>query len=592
MHDRDTAAAVRKGNILSDCGSEEPTGLGQEPEQVDALVVGAGWSGMYMLHRLRSAGYKVVCYEAGDGVGGTWYWNRYPGARCDVSSASYSYSFSEELEQEWTWSEEYATQPEIEAYANHVADRFNLRPYIRFNTRISSAYYRPGNANWDVATDDGRVVRTQFLLLATGGYAVPVKPDIPGLDSFAGETYFTASWPKHRVSFARKRIGVIGTGSSGAQTISAIGNTPFGHLYVFQRTANFVLRSLVRPADPEYTAEFKKQYRLYREEVRQSANGVVYPDPLGYRPVSKAVAELPEHEFEAHMWELWRCGGAGYILTCITDLLSSEKANERVADFLRARIRESVHDPDRAETLCPRDQYVGERRMILDGFYLETYNKPNVSLVDIRPDPLKEITSTGVRTASTQYELDMLILATGFDSGTGSMLAMDIVGRSGVTLAERWAAGASTYLGLMISDFPNMFVIAQVGSPGIRSQVIASGEQHADWIASLLEEMKRLNANEVETTEEAESRWTEHVAAVAEASLLTRHDTQYWGSNVPGKPRTYLAYLGGSGTYDRILRAVRDHGYEGFLFGSEGVHTGNREWSGPGENRASYLGVI
>lgn len=550
-------------------------------DRLDAIIVGAGFAGINMLYRLRKAGYRIRCFEAGDGPGGTWYWNRYPGARCDIHSLGYSYSFSPELEQEWEWSEMYAAQPEIERYANHVVDRFNLRRDIEFSTRVVSGTYDEAEHTWTVTTDTGLTVTATYLIMATGGYSVPAKPQIPGFDTFKGEAYFTNQWPRHDVDFAGERVGIIGTGSSGAQTATAVAAEPIKHLYVFQRTANFVVPGWNRPADPEYTREFKEGYAQFRETARWSGNGAVYPQVKALKPLTYGpVADLDEGALQERLDELWQTGGL-YFFSAVTDLMTSEVANDRVAEFFRRKSRERVHDPRLAELLSPRGFFIGERRIITDNGYLEIFNRSDVSLVDVKRDPIVAVTATGVKTRDSEYPLDMMIFATGFDSGTGAMMNVDIRGKNGQQFREKWADGPRTYLGLMANGFPNMFMIAQPGSPSIRSQVLVSIEQHVDWLFDLLEHAKKAGVVEIEASLAAEDAWTEHCATVAAKSLFARSDTQYVGFNIPGKPRVYLAYLGGVGFYRKTCDTVRDSTYEGFILRTpSGVLPGSKVWSG------------
>jgi cyclohexanone monooxygenase len=552
-----------------------PTADSARHQELDAVVVGAGWAGMYMLVRLRKLGFRSRVFEAGSGVGGTWYWNRYPGARCDVPSLDYSYSFSEELEQEWEWTEHYAAQPEIERYANHVADRFDLRRDIQFDTRIISAVFDEESSRWDITTDRGDQVSARYCIMATGGYSAPIAPDIAGIDSFEGEMYFTATWPDEVVSFAHKRVGVIGTGSSGMQAITAIGASDPAHLYVFQRTANFAVPAQNRPMEAEYQRRFKETSAKHREQGRYSGGGVVYPVPYG------PVLGLTDEEFERQMAERWAVGGPA-VCNSVTDLLESEAANRRVADYLRTRVRQRVDDPAVAELLCAEDHFVGVRRILIESGYFETFNQPNVTLVDVHHLPISEITPTGLETSDARYELDAIVFATGFDSGTGAMLRIDFTGIGGVTLAEKWASGPRTYLGLMIDGLPNLFTIAGPGSPSIRSTVIVSIEQHVDWIADFLTYLEEHQVEQVEPTPDAEEAWTAHVDQLAASTLLVRNDTQYVGANVPGKPRAYLAYTGGVGPYRVICDDVRASGYEGFVMRTHGgILASGGQWSGP-----------
>ena len=554
------------------------------PGQNDAIIVGAGFAGMYLLHRLRGAGYRVQCFDAGSGPGGTWHWNRYPGARCDIHSLAYSYSFSKELEQEWEWSELYAAQPEIERYANHVAERFDFRRSIQFNTQIVSCAYDEADHTWTVTSDQGETARATYLIMATGGYSVPAKPQLPGIDTFRGEAYFTNQWPHHKVDFSGKRVGIIGTGSSGTQTATAVAAASVKHLYIFQRTANFVVPGWNRAADAQYTQEFKAGYDDFREAARWSGNGTVFPRVKSLGQLTTGpIADLDPDTLERRLAELWETGGL-YFFAGVSDLMTSEVANERVSEFFRQKIRERVRDPKLAELLMPRGYFIGERRIIAENGYLEIFNRPEVSLVDVKSDPITQVTPSGVKTRDNEYPLDMLILATGFDSGTGAMLQVDVRGKMGQRFRDKWADGPRTYLGLMANGFPNMFMIAQPGSPSIRSQVLVSIEQHVDWIFDMLEHARKAHVVEIEASQMAEDAWTKHVCEVASKSLFARSETQYVGANIPGKPRVYLAYLGGVGAYRKTCDTVRENAYEGFILKTgSGVLPGSESWSGADE---------
>ncbi|MFT5174638.1 MAG: cyclohexanone monooxygenase [Gammaproteobacteria bacterium] len=552
--------------------------------QDDVIVVGAGFAGMYLVHRLRGAGYGVKCFDAGSGPGGTWHWNRYPGARCDIHSLAYSYSFSKELEQEWEWSELYAAQPEIERYANHVADRFDLRRSIEFNTWIVSCSYDEAEHRWTVITDKGQSASATYLIMAIGGYSIPAVPQIPGIETFKGEAYFTNQWPQHEVDFSGKRVGIIGTGSSGTQTATEVAAANVEHLHVFQRTANFVVPGWNRAADAEYTNEFKAGYAEFREAARWSGNGTVFPRVKSLGQLTTGpIADLDADTLEARLAELWQTGGL-YFFGGVSDLMTSEVANERVSEFFRQKIRERVSDPKLAELLMPRGFFIGERRIIAENGYLDIFNQPEVSLVDVKSDPITQVTASGVKTRDSEYPLDILILATGFDSGTGAMLKMDVRGKAGQQFKDKWADGPSTYLGLAANGFPNMFMIAQPGSPSIRSQVLVSIEQHVDWVFDMIEHAREAGVVEIEASQEAEDAWTKHVCDVASKSLFARSETQYVGANVPGKPRVYLAYLGGVSAYRKTCDTVRENAYEGFVLKTEsGALPGSESWSGANE---------
>ncbi len=535
-------------------------------ERCDAVVVGAGFAGLYMVHRLRALGMSVIGFEAGDDVGGTWYWNRYPGARCDAESLAYSYSFSPELEQEWQWTERYATQPEILDYARHVADRFRLREAFRFSRRVTSARYGSDD-RWRVDTDAGERVDAQFCIMATGCLSVPQVPDIPGLDDFQGERYQASLWPHEPVSFEGKRVGVIGTGSSAIQAIPVIAETA-GHLTVFQRTPNFSIPARNEPLDEEFVREFKRHYQDHRRLAREgkiSGFGGLEAVPHEQAPAAERGVELDDAELEAILEHYWRTGGARFI-GAIGDTLIDEHTNRLVAEFVRDRIRRIVDDPETAERLCPHSHPIGTKRICVDTDYYDTFNRDNVSLVDVAADPIERITATGVRTRGGHHELDMLILATGFDAMTGALLRIDIRGVDGTRLIDKWADGPQSYLGLCVAGFPNLFTITGPGSPSVLSNMLVSIEQHVDWITACIEHMRSHRLARVEADEDAERAWVAHVNEVANATLFPRGGSWYLGANVPGKPRVFMPYAAGVGPYREVCDRVAGNGYEGFRF--------------------------
>ena len=551
---------------------------GQHAIKLDALVVGAGFGGIYALYKLRGLSLNVKAFEKGSGVGGTWFWNRYPGCRCDVPSMEYSYSFSEELQQQWEWTEVHATQPEIERYCNHVVDRFDLRKDIQLNSEVTSAQYDETAKLWCAKTADGQTVLATYLMLTTGGYHRPIVPNIPGIDSFKGELYFSNDYPATEPSYAGKRIGVIRTGSTGHQTTVALGEQPIKHLYVFQRTPGYIAPSYDRPLTAEEVVEHKAHYAERRERARHTGYGVdITSFPVG----GGKTIELTDDEFDRRAELMWQSGG-GTVQTMFPDFATDARANKRIAEFLNKKLREQIMDPQLGDSLCRQDYYLGAKRIIIIDHYVSTLQKPNVSLVDTKRCPIQEITPRGVRTPDREYELDMLILATGFDSATGSILKIDIRGRKGLTLERKWADGPSTYLGLGVHGFPNMFSICQVGSPGIRSHMMVQIEQHVDWIADLIVYAKKHGVEAIEASQRAEDTWTAHVAEVAGTTILTVDDSQHLGSNVPGKPRVVTSYLGGVGAYRRICDAVAANDYEGWsLHTSAGLLANSPDWSGP-----------
>jgi len=542
-------------------------GTSEAPARFDAIVVGAGFAGMYMLHRLRGLGYRVRVYEAGDGVGGTWYWNRYPGARCDAESLAYSYSFAPELDQEWEWSERYATQPEILRYAEHVANRFDLRRDIRFERRVRGARYRDADNLWIVETEAGDHACAPLCIMATGCLSVPHVPDLPGLEDFAGERYQASLWPHHDVDFTGKRVGIIGTGSSAIQAIPVIAEQA-AHLTVFQRTPNFSVPARNYRLDPEFVAEFKRNYRRHRELARLgkiSGFGGLRPEPSEQVPAVASSADLSDAELEAILEDYWLEGGARF-MGAVGDALLSEQTNQRVAEFVRAKIRSIVRDPATAEILSPTSHPIGTKRICVDSDYYETYNRDNVTLVDAKRWPITAITADGVVTPRGEYPLDVLILATGFDAMTGALLNMDIRGAGGVRLGDAWAAGPRSYLGLAIAGFPNLFTITGPGSPSVLSNMMISIEQHVDWIIDCLRHMRSHGFRRVEATAEAQDGWGAHVNEVANSTLFPRGGSWYLGANVPGKPRQFMPYAAGVGVYREICERVAADDYRGFAF--------------------------
>ena len=521
---------------------------------VDAVVVGAGFAGLYMLYRLRESGRSVRVFEAGSGVGGTWFWNRYPGARCDIESMEYSYQFSEELQQEWDWTERYATQPEILRYANHVAERFDLLPYIQFNTRVSAAHFDEPSGRWSVETDDGETLSSQFLVMATGCLSQANQPDFPGLDSFEGETYHTGKWPHEGLDFRGKRVAVIGTGSSAIQSIPLIAEQA-EELTVFQRTPNYSVPAHNSALTPAAQAEIKADYAGFRERNSQTPFGANFP-------ISEVSAlEVTEDERRKTYAERWARGGLGF-MTSFADLGSDQAANQTAVEFVREKIREIVDDPGVAELLAP-SQTLGCKRLCVDTGYYATFNRPNVSLVDVSSEPIEAITPTGLRARGQDFEFDAIVFATGFDAMTGALLAVDIRGRGGMTLGQKWHAGPLTYLGLGTSGFPNLFTITGPGSPSVLSNMLPSIEQHVNWISQCIDTLHERGMKTIEATEEAEIAWVAHVNEVADQTLYPTCNSWYLGANIPGKPRVFMPYLGFP-PYVEKCNEVAAKGYEGF----------------------------
>ena len=530
-----------------------------EPARFDAIIVGAGLGGLYAIHRLHKLGLKVRAFEAGGGVGGTWYWNRYPGCRCDVESLEYSYSFSNELQQEWHWPERYATQPEILRYINHVADRFDLRCDIEFNTRVTEAVFSNATNTWTVKTDKGNSAVAPFCIMAAGNLSTPRTPSFPGLESFKRKWYHTGLWPHEGVDFTGLRVGVIGTGSSGVQLIPLVAKQA-KHLYVFQRTANFSLPARNAPMAPEKERAHKAQYPERRRAAFDTPFGIA-----GYPPPVKAALDATEEERLRTYEEKWAEGGSISFLYSYTDLLVNKDSNETAAEFVRQKIRATIKDPKTAELLCPTDHPIGTKRLILDTDYYETYNRDNVTLVDVRSRPIEEITPTGLRAADADYALDAIVFATGFDAITGAMKEIDIHTDAGTTISEKWAHGPRTYLGIMAAGFPNLFVVTGPQSPSVKSQMVLSIEQHVDWIADCVQYMRDHKFSRIEAEEDAEDAWVQHNNEIADGTLYPLANSWYVGANIPDKPRVFMPYVGGVAAYKKRCDEVAAKRYAGCL---------------------------
>ena len=530
---------------------------GSQRSELDVVVVGAGFSGLYLLHRLRELGMSVRVLEAGGGVGGTWYFNRYPGARCDVESVEYGFSFSPELDQKWRWSERYSAQPDILAYLNTVADTLDLRRDIQFDTKVASAHFDEGTQRWDVRTEAGQELSARFCVMATGCLSRPKDPDIPGEGSFAGPTYYTSRWPHEGVDFTGLRVGVIGTGSSGVQSIPIIAEQA-SHLTVFQRTANYAV--------PAHNHDLPDG--VHRPEVLAERRQSGLDCPLGiafeFNDANvKTAAELSPQERQAEFQRLWEKGGLTMMLA-FADLLVDDEAGREASEFVNNKIREQVHDPEVAEKLMPKGYPFGAKRLCVDTGYYETYNRDNVSLIDLQATPIESTTPAGVRTTDTEFELDALVLATGFDAMTGALAAIDIRGRGGLALTDKWSAGPRTYLGLGIAGFPNLFTVTGPGSPSVLSNMRVSIEQHVDWITDCMRYLDEHNVRTIEATEQAESQWVDHVNEVGAPTVFSRGNSWYIGANVPGKPRVFMPYIGGVPLYRETCEDVAAKGYQGF----------------------------
>jgi cation diffusion facilitator CzcD-associated flavoprotein CzcO len=538
-------------------GATETAPTGQVT-RLDAIVIGTGFGGMYALHRVRGMGLAVRAIEAGDDVGGTWYWNRYPGARCDVMSIDYSYSFSDEIQQEWTWSEQFAAQPEILAYARFVADKLDLKRDISFETRATSVVYDDEACLWRVATDRGDLFEATYCLMATGPLSVPKQVDIPGASRFKGALYLSGKWPHRPIDFTGKRVALIGTGSSGIQIVPVVAEQA-EHLYVYQRTPSFTLPMRNRKLDDDYVAHIKKHYPALRGVARHSLTG-------GVRPISsRPLFSLPPDECRQLMEEAWQHSGLRF-LGLFSDLLINREANEVVAEFVRGKIAEVVKDPDTARRLTPRGYPIFARRPCLDTGYYESFNRDNVTLKDCLTDPILEITETGIRTAEDDVDVDIIIAAIGYDALTGAMLSIDVKGKGGRSLNRKWADGGRSYLGLLIEGFPNLFVIAGPNGPSALANFIILNEQNVDWICDCIEHMRINGLRAVEADLDAEDRWMRKVTELGSRSLYPTANTWYTGANVPGKARTFPVYIGGLGRYREICADAAAEGYRGLSF--------------------------
>lgn len=555
-------------------------------DRLDVVIVGAGFSGMYMALKCREQGLKHQVIEAGSGVGGTWYWNRYPGARVDIQSLEYSYGFDEKLEQEWRWSERYAPQPELLAYANHVAERFDLKPVIRFNTRVTAADWDAAADGWNVTLDSGEVIACRFLVLATGCLSVPTDVTFPGIEDYKGRIYRTSRWPHEGVDFSGQTVGIIGTGSSAIQSIPIIAEQA-AHLTVFQRTPNYSMPAHNGPIPEADFQEWLKDPRAYRARSRATVGGFWNET----REDALVVDTAPE-EIRAELERRWAWGGFR-ILGAFADQGIDPAANKVLHDFVAEKIREQVKDPKVADLLTPKDHPFATKRPCVDTGYYATYNRDNVSLVDLRSDPLETFTATGIKTRDNSFDFDAVVLATGFDAMTGAIDRIAITGVNGETMKQHWAAGPETYLGLMVAGFPNLFLITGPGSPSVLTNMINSIEQHVEYVADIIAHLNASQAGRIEASREAEQAWTDHVDQTAAMTLLPQANSWYMGANVPGKPRRFMPYAGGLHTYTDICNAVKAKGWEGFVIarGPQVLHASHEftSYPPPPENMAPHL---
>ncbi|MGK7867436.1 flavin-containing monooxygenase [Falsiroseomonas sp. E2-1-a20] len=528
---------------------------------LDAVIIGAGFSGLYQLHTLRDRlGLAVQVLEAGEGVGGTWYWNRYPGARCDSESHSYCYTFSDELLAEWEWSERYPEQPEIMRYLNHVADRFDLRRRIRLGTRVTAAHHDAQANLWRLRTEAGEEIAARYLITAVGCLSTANVPRIEGLEQFEGRWFHTGEWPHEGVDFSGRRVGLVGTGSTGIQAAPVIAETA-AHLTVFQRTANYSVPAQNAPLTPDARRHLRETFDEIKRTMRETTNG--HPFRISERSALAATPEERQALYEA----AWAKGGLQFRAT-FKDLLSDLEANETAASFIKAKIHQIVRDPATAALLADIDHPYAAKRPPIDSHYFETFNRANVTLVDARRAPIQRITRNGIQTSEAEYPLDIIVFATGFDAMTGPLLRIDIRGRDGLLLRDAWAEGPRSHLGLGVPGFPNLFTITGPGSPSVLCNMPVAIEQHVDWITDCIARLRADGVARIEATPEAAEAWVAQVNAAAEATLLPQAASSwYLGANVPGKPRVFMPYAGGMAHYRRICDDVAARGYAGFALG-------------------------
>lgn len=523
----------------------------------DVIVVGAGFAGVYLLHRLRSDGHRVRVLEAGDNVGGVWYWNNYPGARCDVESLQYSYSFDEDLDKAWKWSERYATQPEIQSYIEFVADRFDLKRDISFNTKVLGASYDNIGNYWSVETDSGSVLTARWVVMATGCLSSAKLPEIEGRDDFQGTTIHTGHWPREGADLSGKTVAVIGTGSSGIQAIPEIAKQA-EHLYVFQRTPHFSVPAQNGPIPDDSRALWEREGRALKAKLLKTRSGVLYD--YGQTSALSALEDERQREYETR----WAKGGTNF-LYAYNDLLRDESANATAAAFVRGKISEIVTDPEVAARLTPVGYPIGAKRICVDTDFYATFNRQNVSLISVSETPIETINATGIKTSDQQFDVDVIVFATGYDALTGSLTRIDIKGADGTSLRDAWSAGPYTYLGLMTANYPNMFIVTGPGSPSVLSNMVVSIEHDANWIGDTLNHLREAGATRMETTDLAQRGWMNHVRELAEQTLYYKGNSWYLGANVPGKPRVFMPYLGGVDVYQAKCAQVAREGYPGFV---------------------------
>ena len=538
---------------------EQTPGSDSSGALLDVIVVGAGFAGVYAVYKFRRLGFSVRAFEAGDDVGGTWYWNRYPGCRCDIESIHYSYQFDHDLQQEWDWTERYAAQPEILSYIRHVADRFELRRDIRFNTRVTAATFEPAAgevpSHWTVATDDGQTHRARFCVMASGCLSSPNLPDMAGRDTFSGDTYHTGRWPHEGVDFTGRKVAVIGTGSSGIQSIPLIAQQA-AHVTVFQRTPNYAVPASNRPLEPRELKDVKSRYKEIRAQAKKGIPA------LPVKPAGPSALAVSDEEREETYEYWWQNSGLSFQGT-FADVLFNRDANQTAANFVRRKIHDIVRDEKVADLLTP-EKPLGCKRLCVDTHYYRTYNRPNVTLVDVGQEPIHSIVPEGIRVGGTVYAVDAIVFATGYDAITGALLEMDLRGRGGLSLRDKWAGGPRVYLGLATSGFPNLFLINGPGSPSVLVNMVTGIEQQVDWIADCLDNMRNCRLDAIEAEEQPEEAWVVHNNEVAGRSIRSSCASWYTGANIPGKPSVFMPYVGGFPAYVEKCEQVVQEGYAGF----------------------------
>tara|TARA_B100001250_G_scaffold114538_2_gene96998 strand:- start:4295 stop:5893 length:1599 start_codon:yes stop_codon:yes gene_type:complete len=529
----------------------------EKVKKYDVIIIGSGFAGLYMLHKLKEINLDAIVIEKGSGVGGTWFWNRYPGARCDIESVEYSYSFSEDLQQEWNWSNRYSDQSEILEYLNHVADRFDLRKNIIFNSTVLSATYLESSNQWEINTET-ETYKSKFCVMATGTLSSIKQPDFEGLDKFDGDWYVTGKWPHEGVDFSEKKVGIIGTGSSAVQSIPVIAKYA-KQLTVFQRSPNYSIPANNRPLSKKEIKNAKSNYSQIRKNAKYTRAGI------GYNQFEeKKILDYPIDYINEELSTRWDIGGQEIFTAGFTDVGTEPKANEIAADFVRSKIKEIVDNPITAELLAPKDS-IGCKRLCADSNYFETYNQKNVELIDINSTPIKSITKKGLSTTDKEFDFDILIFATGFDAMTGALLAIDITGKNHIKLKDKWKDGPRSYLGLSISDFPNLFTVTGPGSPSVLTNMIVAIEQHVEWIFECINYLYETDKNEIEANIKFQNNWMDHLEEVASNTLRYTCNSWYVGANVPGKKRVFMPYAGGFGKYREKCDEVAENSYTGFV---------------------------